>query len=114
MVRAFQESGESVEALAERHGLAEVRVQRWVKQVAERDRRRERVSFVSVRLVERAPEQGDGVEIASASGWSAFARREDDGQGERRCGLPHVPGHGPLMTTSALSSSARAETAPAR
>lgn len=63
MARAFVASGETKAAFAERHGLNEERVRRWLRQLAERDRAGSRPAFAPVRLVERAPERRGGVEI---------------------------------------------------
>lgn len=65
MARAFAASGETKAVFAKRHGLGEERVRRWLKQLAEMDRRRTRPAFAPVRLVERAPERrvGGGIEI---------------------------------------------------
>ena len=57
-------------------------MQRWVKQLAERDRRREPVSFVPVRLVERAPEQRNGVEIVVGK-WVVRVRRSRERRSRR-------------------------------
>lgn len=65
MARAFAASGETKAAFARRHGINDERIRRWLRQLAEEDRRRSRPAFAPVRLVERAPERrgGSGIEI---------------------------------------------------
>ena len=68
MVAALQASGETPADFARRHGVQEVRVQRWVARVGGRKSRRAAtagpVAFAPVRVVaEQATASGPGIEV---------------------------------------------------
>jgi transposase-like protein len=63
MVKAFVASGESKAVFAKRHGLKKERIERWVRNLGEDDRKRTAPAFAPVRLVERVPERRGIVEV---------------------------------------------------
>ena len=82
MVAALRASGETPAEFARRHGVQEVRVQRWVARVGRRSRPSAMVpsvTFAAVRVTaEPAPASGPGLEVVVGGVVVRVARGFDD------------------------------------
>lgn len=81
MVAALQASGETPADFARRHGVQEVRVQRWVARVGRKSRRAATagpMAFAPVRVIAEQPTtSGDGLEVVVGGAVVRVARGFD-------------------------------------